>query len=111
MDLKRRDFTLASIDYNAFMGSNKNSATLLGALVIRDLGQKEKADQTMHGWVKGNEKDKIAQWAMAAYSSNFSEAQKLAVDMKITEDGTPWNPSRQDFSFELVEEIYLLLNR
>jgi hypothetical protein len=48
---------------------------------------------------------------MAAYSSNFSEAQKLAVDMKIAEDGTPWNPSRQDFSYELVKEIYLLLNR
>jgi predicted Zn-dependent protease len=111
--LKQRvaDFTLASVDYNAFMGSNKNSSTLLGAFVIRDLGQKEKADQMMHEWFKGDEKDKIAQWAMAAYSSNFSEAQKLAEDMETTEDGTPWNPSIQDFSFELVKDIYLLINR
>ena len=65
----------------------------------------------MHEWFKGDEKDKIAQWAMAAYSSNFSEARKLAEDMGTTEDGTPWNPAEQDFSFELVKEIYLLTNR
>jgi predicted Zn-dependent protease len=111
--LKQRvaDFTLASIDYNAFMGSNKNSSTLLGAFVIRDFGQKEKADQMMREWFKGDENDKIAQWAMAAYSSNFIEAQKLADNMETKEDGTPWNPSKQDFSFELVKEIYLLINR
>ena len=105
------DYTLASIDYNAFMGSSMNSSTLLGAFVLREMGQTDKADQIMNEWITGDENDKIAQWAMAAYSDDFIEAQKLEENMKTAEDGTPWNPSKQDFSFELVKEIYLLLNR
>jgi len=105
------DYTLASTDYNAFMGIKKNSSTFLGAFVIRDMGQKDKADQVMKEWFKGNENDKIVQWAMAAYTDNLIKAQQLAENMKTTEDGTPWSPSNQDASFELVKEIYLLLNK
>ena len=111
--LKQRvaDYTLASTDHNAFMGSKKNSSTFLGAFVIRDMGQKVKADQIMKEWLEGNEKDKIAQWAMAAYSGNLSEARMLAENMRATTDGTPWNPSRHEASFELVHQIYFLISR
>jgi len=105
------DYTLASTDYNAFMGSKKNSSTFLGAFVIRDMGQKDKADQVMNEWFQGNEDDKIVQWAIAAYADNLIKAQQLAENMKTTEDVTPWSPSKQDASFELVREVYLLLNK
>ncbi|MBL7110790.1 MAG: DUF5107 domain-containing protein [Bacteroidales bacterium] len=105
------DNTLASVDYDAFIGSRKNSSTLLGAIAIRDLGQQEKADRLMKDWLKGNENDKIAQWAMAVYNDDLGKASKLAENMKTTEEGTPWNPSRQDADFELVKEIVFILNR
>jgi len=93
------------------IASRKNSTMLLGALAIRDLGDEEKANQLMKEWLEGNEKDEIARWAVAVYSGNLDEAKKLNENMKITEEGTPWNPARQDTDFELVNEIVLLLNR
>ena len=46
----------------------------------------------MNEWIKGDENNKIAQWAIAAYADNLIKAQQLAENMKTTEDGTPWNP-------------------
>ena len=111
MKQKVADYTLASIHYNAFVGSNMNSSTLLGAFVLREMGEKDKADQIMNEWISGDENDRIAQWAMAVYSDDLNHAKKLEENMKTTDDGTPWNPSKNDYSFELVKEIYPLLKR
>ena len=105
------DYTLASIDHNAFSGNRLNASTFLGALVLREMGEKEKADQLMKEWLKEKENDQIAAWAMAAYSGQISEARSLAGEMRSTSGGTPWNPTEQEASFELVKEIYSLLNR
>ena len=39
----------------------------------------------------------------AVYGKNLEE------NMRTTSDGTPWNPTKQEASFELVKEIFLLL--
>jgi len=103
--------TTGSTDYDAFTGSRKNSSTLLEAIVLQDLGQKGKAHQLMKDWLNGNEGDKIAQWGMAVYNDDLGKANRLAENMMITEDGTPWNPAQQDVDFELVKEIILILNK
>jgi len=108
---KVAEYSLASFDNNAFMGSSKNSSTLLGAFVLGEMGEKDKADQMMNEWINEDENNRIAQWAMAAYSHDFNQIQKLEEDMKTPDVGTPWNPTKLDFSFELVKEIYHLLNR
>jgi hypothetical protein len=92
------------------MGSKMNSSTFLGAYVLREMGHNEEADEIMKEWLRESKGDKIARWAMAAYNNDYSQAAKLAEKMKTTEDGTPWNPGRNEAAFDLIKEIFILLN-
>ena len=47
------DYTLAPIPF-LNEGSKERSATFLGSVAIRELGQKEKADQIMNEWLGEN---------------------------------------------------------
>ena len=105
MKQKVVDYTLDIADKPR--GRN-NSSTLLGAMVLRETGQQERADRIMNGWLT-NEGDKLAKWAMAVYSGDSAQAKKLIGTMGSKEEGTPWNPVRYDATFELVSEIYTLL--
>uniref|UniRef100_UPI003216E1F0 DUF5107 domain-containing protein n=1 Tax=uncultured Draconibacterium sp. TaxID=1573823 RepID=UPI003216E1F0 len=104
-ELKKRiiDQTLSNIQ-----GSRTNSTILLSALVLKEDGQVEKADQIMEEWLSANTKNKTAQWAMAVYSGDTDNAQKLSENIKEAGKGTPWNPVQNDDTFELVKELYML---
>lgn len=104
MKQKVVDYTLEIADRPR---RRSNSSTLLGAMVLRETGQQERADQIMNGWLT-NEEDKLAQWAMAVYSGDSAQAKKLIGNMGSKEEGTPWNPVRYDATFELVSEICTL---
>ncbi len=103
------------VDYTLYAADNPqsryNSSTLLGALALRETGQLERADQIMDGWLRANEGNKIAKWAMAVYSGDTAQAQKLTGNMDSRDKGIPWNPVRYDATFELVSEIFTLLGR
>lgn len=106
-ELKKQiiDYTLSSSD---IPGSSYNSSILLGVLMLKENGQQDKANQIMKEWLSTNEEDKTAQWAMAVYSGDTDNAQKLAESINNAGRGTPWNPVRYDDTFEIVKEIYTL---
>ena len=82
------------------------SGELLSALALRELGREAEADRRVAAWSAGRPASKIVEWCTAVYKKETEKARSLLENRKSEADTTPWEASRRDADFELIQTLF-----
>ena len=74
------------------------SARLLTALALREVGKQTEADAMVTSWAKDFPDSKPAQWCAAIYNGDKSRYSQ--------QDTTPWEATYRDTNFDLIVRLF-----
>jgi tetratricopeptide (TPR) repeat protein len=84
------------VNYTNENWTNWGSNHYIGAIVLKKLGQAEKAKQLLTDWANNCPPDDVVvQWAVARFENNVSRAQQIENTVQTEQRGTPWERSRK----------------
>ena len=82
------------------------SARLLTALALREVGKQAEADAMVASWAKDFPDSKPAQWCAAIYKGDTTKASELLKSRYSQQDTTPWEATYRDTNFDLIVRLF-----
>lgn len=82
------------------------SARLLTALALREVGKQTEADAMVASWAKDFPDSKPAQWCAAIYKGDTTKASELLKSRYSQQDTTPWEATYRDTNFDLIVRLF-----
>lgn len=86
------------------------SADLLTAIALRQVGKEKIADQWVQSWKhKQGDKD-VIEWCMAIYAGSNPQGYKPSRNKKNVDDDTPWERVSTDYNIKLIVKLFEALD-
>ncbi len=105
-DKEKASALLAAIVQHKSSRSNFESANLLSALALRELGKTQEADSMASAWSKDFPENRIAQWCTAIYKGENEKAASMLQVRDEQTDSAPWEASFRDSNFDLIVRLF-----
>lgn len=104
-DGKARELLL-SVAQDKSKHSRFESASLLNAFALRNLGNKNEADELVKKWLVEYPDNQVAQWCAAIYNGEYDKANQMLTLRDEQVDTTPWETSFRDDNFNLIVRLF-----
>lgn len=88
------------------MGVNFDSAYLLSALSMRQLGETKEADEWVNQWQTRYPDNQLMKWCTAVYKGDTAAAEKLLSSRFSQSESTPWENVYIDHNFDLIVHLF-----
>ena len=105
-DKEKASALLTAIVQHKASRSNFESANLLSALALRELGKTQEADSMASAWSKDFPENRIAQWCTAIYKGENEKAASMLQVRDEQTDSAPWEASFRDSNFDLIVRLF-----
>ena len=105
-DKEKASVLLTAIVQHKSSRSNFESANLLSALALRELGKTQEADSMASAWSKDFPENRIAQWCTAIYNGENDKAASMLQVRDEQTDSAPWEASFRDSNFDLIVRLF-----
>ena len=105
-DKEKASALLAAIVQHKSSRPNFESANLLSALALRELGKTQEADSMASAWSKDFPENRIAQWCTAIYKGENEKAVSMLQVRDEQTDSAPWEASFRDSNFDLIVRLF-----
>ncbi len=104
-DVEKAKMLEENIIHSTLNAKNVTSADYLGAILMKKAAREKEALAFLNSQIEKNPKSLVAQWNLAKYSGNNSEADKLLQKIEIENGGSLLNPKVRDSGLALILAI------
>ncbi len=105
-DAKKASNLLNDVAEHKSSRSNFESANLLSAIALRQLGKTQEADKMVSAWNVDFPENRIAQWCTAIYKGEKDKAANMIQVRDEQTDAAPWEASFRDSNFDLIIRLF-----